>query len=450
MFILSADEEERSMMPRPNIVYIHSHDSGRFVQPYGHPVSTPNIQKLAEGGVVFRQAFCAGPTCSPSRASLLTGQWPHANGMLGLAHRGFSLYDYGHHMAHVFGKAGYRTTLIGQQHLTSVDRYLMGYDHVVEEIHHAKAANVVPHAVKFFEDKPQEPFFAAIGFSETHREFPEPGPSEDPRWCQPAPPLPDTPVTRRDMACYKASVRVFDEAVGKVIDALEASGLAENTLVICTTDHGIDFPRMKCTLYDHGIGVMLIMRGPGGFTGGKVVDAMVSHVDVYPTLCELAGIDPPAWLDGLSMMPLIRGDAESIRDEVFSEITYHATYEPTRSARTTRWKYIRHFGSKRTKPMPNVDDCPTKTLWVDHGWRDHEVPEEELYDLVFDPHELNNLAGCSGHAEALADMRGRLDRYMKDTDDPLLKGEVPPPEGARVNDPDGASPREPALENWQP
>ena len=100
------------------------------------------------------------------------------------------------------------------------------------------------------------------------------------------------------MARYKASARILDQKMGAVFDALEQSALAENTLVICTTDHGIAFPRMKCNLQDSGIGVLLMMRGPGGFTGGKACDALVSHVDIFPTLCDFLGIDPPEWLEG--------------------------------------------------------------------------------------------------------------------------------------------------------
>src|ERR1700681_3517988 len=114
-----------------NIVYIHSHDSGRYLQPYGHAVPAPNLQRLADGGVLFRHAFNAAPTCSPSRASLLTGQCPHSNGMLGLAHRGFSLNDYKQHILHRLRPHGYRSTLIGVQHIAK-DPAVIGYDEIVE------------------------------------------------------------------------------------------------------------------------------------------------------------------------------------------------------------------------------------------------------------------------------------------------------------------------------
>ena len=428
-------------MSSPNILYLHSHDTGRYVQPYGHAIPTPNIQRLAGEGVLFRQAFCAGPTCSPSRAALVTGQCPHSSGMLGLAHRGFSLYDYEQHIVRTLQAVGYRATLIGTQHVTR-DPSRIGYDRVVD-LPNRSAKHVAPAAAEFLSDAPG-PFFLSVGFSETHRSFPEPGPTEDPRYCQPPYPLPDTPETRRDMAAFKTSARILDEGIGTALDALDANGLAENTLVIYTTDHGIAFPGMKCNLTDHGIGVMLTMRGPGGFTVGRVCDAMVSQIDLFPTLCDLLEIEPPSWLQGRTMMPLIRGEAEEINDEIFAEVTYHAAYEPQRAVRTRRWKYIRRFEDRESPVLPNCDDSPSKDLWLAHGWRDRSPASEQLYDLIFDPHETHNRVGDPSTSAILDAMRARLDRWMHATEDPLLRGPVPAPSGAAVNDPDGLSPREPA------
>ena len=119
-------------MVRPNILYIHSHDTGRYIQPYGHAVETPNLQHLAEQGVLFRQAFCANPTCSPSRAALLTGRWPHNNGMIGLAHRGSRLNDYSQHLARFLKTQGYETALAGVQHEAHGDLKVLGYDHLLD------------------------------------------------------------------------------------------------------------------------------------------------------------------------------------------------------------------------------------------------------------------------------------------------------------------------------
>ncbi|HYM12539.1 MAG TPA: sulfatase [Bryobacterales bacterium] len=426
---------------QPNILYIHSHDTGRYVEPYGRAVRTPNLQRLAEGGVLFRQAFSAAPTCSPSRASLLTGQCPHSNGMLGLAHRGFALQDYQHHILHTLRKAGYYSALVGLQHIAK-DPDVIGYDKVVRcPGNHAE--DVAPAAGSFLSGPLKQPFFLAVGFFETHRPFRRPGVIEDPRYTQPPAPVPDTPQTRRDMAAFKASARVMDEGVGAVLAALERNALTENTLVISTTDHGVSFPAMKCNLTDHGMGVSLILRGPGGFTGGKVCDAMISQIDLFPTLCDLLHIERPAWLEGQSMMPVIRNEKQEIHDEIFAEVNYHAAYEPQRAVRTHRWKYVRHFGGRGKPVLPNCDDGPSKDLWLEHGWRDHVVTAEQLYDLVFDPNETRNLAADPAQKTVLAEMRGRLDRWMKATRDPLLAGPVRAPSGAEVNDPNGLSPREP-------
>ncbi len=427
---------------RPNILYLHSHDTGRYIQPYGHAIPTPNLQRLAEQGVLFRQTFCVGPTCSPSRAGLLTGQWAHSCGQFGLAHRGFELEHPERHLAWTLRRAGYSTALIGVQHVVR-DPARTGY----EEIHteQRRAAQAAPLAVEFLRRRHERPFFLDVGFTETHRVFheadPSASPAEDPRYCLPPPPLPDTPQTRADVASFKASARVLDTAVGQILDALEETGLAGSTLVISTTDHGIAFPGMKCNLTDHGIGVLLIMRGPGGFEGGKVIDAMVSQIDLFPTICDLAGLPHPEWLQGRSLRPLVRGEAGELHDAIFAEINYHVPYEPQRAVRTARWKYIRRFDDYGKVMPSNCDDGPSKDVWMAHGWAERQTPREELFDLIFDPQERCNLAGDAAYGGVLAELRDRLERWMRETDDPLLRGPIPAPPGARVAEPSALSPR---------
>lgn len=432
-------------MPKPNILYIHSHDTGRFAQPYGHAVSTPNIQKLAKEGVLFRRAFSGAPTCSPSRACLVTGQAAHSSGMLGLAHRGFGLNDYSQHILHTLKKAGYRTALSGVQHVAlRGDRSLLGYD---EDLFTQKGAGRVEAVEEFLKRQTDGvPFFLTVGFNDTHREFPEPGPEDDERYTVPPAPLPDTPETRRDMAAFKASARRLDRDMGRVFDLLKEYGFRDNTLVICTTDHGLAFPRMKCTLHDTGIGVMQVMRWPDGadfgFTEGRVVDALTSHIDLFPTICDIVGIEHPDWLEGKSLLPVLRGETEEVNGEIFAEVTFHASYEPQRCVRTHRWKYIRRWGDREEPVLPNCDQSPSKQLWMDHGWQDSILPREALYDLMFDPNETNNLAGDPRVADELNNMRTRLEKWMERTNDPLLKGYVDPPKGAALNDPAGFSPQE--------
>ena len=425
----------------PNILYLHSHDTGRYVQPYGHPVPTPNIQRLADQGVLFREAFCAAPTCSASRACLLTGQYGHNNGMMGLAHRGWSLNDYRQHLVHPLHDAGYHTVLIGEQHVAKRPD-IIGFDRVVK-IETSHVESVAPVASEVLGQPPPEPFFLSVGFFETHRDFLEPPSLRDALYSLPPANLPDTPDTRRDMAAYKASARRLDQGVGSVLEALDNHGLADDTLIIFTTDHGLAFPGAKATLFDRGLGVMLIMRGPGGFAGGKVNDALVSHIDVYPTLCELIGIERPDFLQGLSLLPLVQRETTSIRDAIFAEMTWHAAYEPQRAIRTGRWKYIRRFSDRDRPVLCNCDDSPSKDLLVSLGWRDRLVPAEQLYDLAFDPAEAHDIAGQDACADVMRELSERLQAWMQETEDPLLHGDPSPPPGAEINDPDQLSPSEP-------
>jgi arylsulfatase A-like enzyme len=427
----------------PNVLYLHSHDTGRYVQPYGHAVPTPNIQRLADQGVLFRRAFCAAPTCSASRACLLTGQYGHNNGMMGLAHRGWSLNDYRQHIVHPLREAGYHSALVGEQHIAKRPD-IIGFDQVVK-IDTTHVETVAPAAIEFIAEPIPQPFFLSVGFFETHRDFLGPSSVRDALYSLPPANLPDTPETRRDMAAYKASARSLDQGVGTVLEALDEHGLADNTLIIFTTDHGLAFPGAKATLFDRGLGVMLILRGPGGFGGGKVNDALVSHLDIYPTLCELAGIERPSFLQGESLLPLVRGETTSIRDALFAEMTWHAAYDPQRSVRTERWKYIRRFSDRATPVLPNIDDSPSKSLLLGHGLAERTIDAEQLYDLVFDPNEAANLAADPRYADTVQEMRGGLQAWMEQTDDPLLRGDPTPPPGAEVNDPDQLSASEPRL-----
>jgi arylsulfatase A-like enzyme len=248
------------------------------------------------------------------------------------------------------------------------------------------------------------------------------------------------------MAAFKASVRSLDQGIGAVLHALHRRSLGERTLIVCTTDHGLAFPAAKATLFDRGIGVMLLVRGPAGFTGGRVIDTMVTHLDVYPTLCEVVGIPAPSWLQGRSLLPLVRGETDHLHEEIFAEVTFHAAYEPQRAIRTRRWKYIRLFHDFPHPVLPNGDDSATKDLFIEHGWAETTVAREQLYDLALDPEEGRNLAANRDHAHVASSLRDRLEAWMRETDDPLLSGPVAAPPGALVNDQWQRSPSEPTRE----
>ncbi len=433
-------------MTPPNVLYLHSHDTGRHVQPYGHQVPTPNIQHLADQGVLFRQAFCTAPVCSGSRAALLTGQTTHSTGMLGLAHRGYRLAHPERHVVHVLRDHGYWTGMIGEQHV-SADPADVGYDHV-EEVDSTKVRDVAPAASRLIAELAgsETPFFLSVGFFETHREFFEPSSIRDALYSRPPDNIVDTPETRRDMAAFKASARSLDQGVGAVLEALEEHHLADRTLVILTTDHGLAYPGAKATMYDRGIGVMLMLRGPGGFVGGHVRDELVSHLDVYPTICDVAAIERPSWLEGSSLVPLVTGQVDKVRDEVFAEVTFHAAYEPQRAVRTDRYKYMRRFDDDhRGRVLANLDDGPTKDVVLAAGLAELDPPVEALYDLWLDPSEGTNRIDDPRLADVVADLRGRLRDWMERTEDPLLRGPVAPAPGTETNTVDQVSPNEPTT-----
>jgi arylsulfatase A-like enzyme len=430
---------------------LHTHDSGRYLSVYGQPVPVPRIEALAAEGMLFRQAYSAAPTCSPSRAALLTGQLPHNAGMLGLAHRGFRLYEPSQHLASFLRGNGYRTATTGVEHVSAREE-VPGLGFTDQLRPSGKAAEISAAAVEFVGSHTREhtdqPFFLSVGFQETHtiahaeHLFGYP-PVDGP--VAPAPTLPSTADTRADMASFAAAAAAADAGMGAVLDALDRAGVADNTLVICTTDHGIAMPGMKGTLSDAGTGVLLVLRGPGGFTGGKSTDSMVSHLDVYPTIAELLGVPRPAWLQGTSLLALAADPAATIRDEVYSEVTYHAAYEPQRSIRTSRYRYVQRFGERDRPVLPNTDDSAGKRLWVDAGWADKHVEHEALYDTVFDPHEMVNLVRDPASAPVAISLRDRLREHMRDTDDPLLGGDVPAPKPELVTPADAVSPELPEF-----
>ena len=215
-------------MPLPNIIYLHSHDTGRYIQPFGRGIPTPNLQRLAEGGVLFRQAFCAAPVCSASRSALLTGQAPHSAGMIGLAHRGFRLNDYRQHLVQFLGAAGYHTALAGAQHEAPAPGTWIGYHEILPplrrpdegQVRSGQSADIAEAAAAFLA-QPAQPFFLSVGFNDTHRVFPARDPRDNPHFILPPAPLPDLPEVREDMAQFISSARLMDAGVGRVLAAAD-------------------------------------------------------------------------------------------------------------------------------------------------------------------------------------------------------------------------------------
>lgn len=419
-------------MTKYNILYIHSHDTGRHIEPYGFPVRTPHLTALAQQGTLFRHAFCVASSCSAARASLMTSLYPHQNGMTGLAHRGWHLTDYSKTLVAFLSAQGYHTALMGESHITPYDETdLIGYDEVVQD-NSTPTEEMVQVAEKWFERPPTEPWFLSCGFWDTHRTaYPEPS-TERAKYGAVMPGFPDTPELRADYAAFAQAVKRLDDGMGRVFAALEKSGQADNTIVIATTDHAPGFPTYKANVSDKGLGVFLIIRAPGT-ESGLVYEPIVNHLDIFPTICELIGADMPDWLQGSSLVPALHGDTTPLHEAIYGEANYHAAYEPQRSLRTEQYRYFERY-SERTQPVrPNIDDSASKQYWLS---TDPAYAPRNLYDITRDPLEQHNLADDPDHADVAHALSTQLHDWQQQVDDPLLTGTLVAPDMAEINDPD--------------
>jgi len=364
--------------------------------------------------------------------------------MLGLSHLGFSMANYEQHLAPQMSDRGVVSVLAGFQHV-SEDVAAIGYDQVLtppDLSDRNKSSDLIAdEAVNFLRGGPRPArFFLDVGFIDTHRPYPKASTEDDPRWLAPPGAIPDLPEAREDMSGHLGSLRRFDRAVGRVLDALDDVGIADNTVVIVTTDHGLAWPGMKLTLNDSGIGVMLMVRGAEPWRGGRVIEAMVSQVDLYPTIFGLLGFEVPGHVQGVSLVPLVAGDEASARSEVFAETNFHLSYEPQRCVRTDRWKYVRRYLKRESSIVAHTDPGPTRTALEDLGYFDLSYAEEQLFDTLLDPLEMNNLVADPARLDVLVEMRERLDSWQVTTGDPILRGPVQAPAGAIVQDAESRDP----------
>jgi len=412
-------------MQRPNIIIITCHDLGTHLPCYGNgSIKTPNLDRIVTEGVQFMNHFSTAPLCSPARSSIITGRYPHSNGMNGLTHRGFKLNDNERLLTDYFNEGGYHTQLIGHQHEAS-DVARLHYKGNIE-VKGFRIADVTPCAVQFIKKSPEQPFLLSIGTQEVHRNFDDPDyytPS-DPDGIKPYPFLKNCPEVRQDMAAMEGMIKSVDENIGIIYRALQDAGLMNNTLLIFTTDHGIAFPRAKSTLYDPGIKVALAMRFPEKKFSGTRIEKLTSHVDILPTLLELTGMDGDNKIQGKSFFPLITGERKLIREEVFAEKSWHGNeYDPMRCVRTAEFKYIRNFQAGYLYQSP-ADIFQSPSGKVMEPLRRKSRPSVELYQFEDDAWEMNNLAGNPEFGDMKKKLDHKLTDWMRESGDPLLDGHI--------------------------
>ncbi|MHC4573751.1 MAG: sulfatase family protein [Planctomycetota bacterium] len=463
----------RKTKDRPNILFCISDDQSWAHTSIGgcKAVRTPNFDRVAREGVLFTHAFCAAPSCTPSRSAIVTGQeiWRLEEGglLMGALPSKFKVFT------GLLEAAGYH---VGYTHKGwSPGNYEAGgwsHNPVATKKYSERRLTPPAKGIKttdyagnfedFLNDCPDgAPFCFWYGGKEPHRVYEEgsglrAGKSlEDVK--VPVFFLPDTPEVRSDILDYCVEIEWFDKHLGQMIGLLEQKGRLDNTVIIVTSDNGMPFPRAKTNLYDYGTRMPLAIRWGAKAKGGRVVDDSVSLTDIAPTCLEVADLDVPPETTGQSLLGILLSDksgrAEPAHDRVFTAIERHTWCRPngvgypSRAIRTYRWLYIRNytpdrwpagdadFDSPHQSIYGDIDNGATKTYMIEHK-NDPKVeplfelcfgkrPAEELYDVTQDPDQVDNLAADPAFAEVKNKLREELEQYQRRTKDPRIEGKSP-------------------------
>ena len=433
--------------PRPNILLCVADDWGwPHAGAYGdRVVKTPAFDRVAREGVLFRHAFSAAPSCTPSRGAMLTGQYPHrleqGGNLWSFLPARFPTYPA------LLEKAGYRIGLTRKG--WGPGKFAAG----------GYARNPAgPHFKSFTEfmnTAPQgQPFCFWLGSSEPHRPYAAGAGRRSgmrPEEVALPPNLPNVPEVREDVLDYYSEVQEFDRQVAEALELLEGSGQAENTLVVITSDNGWPFPRGKANIYDAGSRQPLAVRWPKRVRGGRTPDDFINLLDLAATFLEAAGLPQPAEMNGRSFLRLLTGEEQpGSRDRVYLERERHADVRanhagyPMRGVRTRDWLYIRNPRPDRwpagdpdhPRVFGDCDDGPSKAFMLAHAEQPEiaelfrlcfgKRPAEELYDLRKDPPQVVNVAGQPGYRDVQDELRRDLQRWMRETGDPRATSEDDP------------------------
>ncbi|MDP6372235.1 MAG: sulfatase [Vicinamibacterales bacterium] len=409
--------------PAGVIVFIADDQDGRDAGVYGNPaIRTPNIDRLAAAGVRFDRAFLTTSSCSPSRSSILTGRYPHSTAAEDL-HTPLPADQTT--IARLLGDAGVYTASIGKWHLGDVER--ANWETIVE----VPGADLADRTLEVFERRPTDrPFFLWVASTDPHRTYPGTGTAtpHDPADVRIPPYLPDHPRVREDLAAYYDESARFDSAVGQVLAALDAEGIADETLVFYLSDNGMPFPRAKTTLFDSGILTPFIVRWPREIVGGAVEAGLVSAIDIAPTIADAMGLEMPT-AQGASLMPTLADGSATGRDAVFAEANWHDYEQFSRAVRTGRFKLVRNYywDTPLWHPADSVNsitweaflelDATGRLTSAQRYLMQPARPFEELYDLASEPDELTNVVDDPAYRDELAALRIRLDNWRVETDD---------------------------------
>ena len=423
--------QKADSVSRPNILMITCHDIGQHLGCYGvQEVHTPNIDLLARKGIMFENVYSTSGVCTPGRGSLLTGRYPQSNGLMGLTHAPWwwKLNEDERHIASLLKDAGYQTTLIGLQHVTQGPVEALGYQQHLSP--KSDAEETVEQTIQMIRNASSEdqPFFAKVGFREVHRPFTHGKDSANGIFVPPY--LQNTQVTRDDLADLQATIRYFDESLGKILDALYQSDISDHTLVIFTAEHGIPYPGAKWSVRKAGIEIPLIMYQPASiFEGGKEYEEVMSNVDVLPTVFEHLDIAIPQNIEGVSFYSFLSGTTEEApRSAAFAQYTPDMKRDNlSRSVITERYHLIRYFDQGRSVVYPTDANPVNFASHIERCKTSGTRPFFQLYDLQQDPYELNDLSDDPQLKDVAAHLQHLLLEWMEHVDDPLLQGPLQTP-----------------------
>lgn len=449
----AVNEKSSRVAHRPNILFVIMDDWGwPHAGAYGDKVvKTPAFDRLAKAGVLFTNAYCVSPSCTPSRGAVLTGQTIHrleeGGNLWSILPGKFKVYPDA--LEEIGYQVGYTGKGWGPGALNGSGR---SRNPAGPEYNQAtlqppnpliSAGDYKANFAAFMKGKPKDtPFCFWFGSLEPHRKY-EKGmgiaQGKNPQTVQVPAFLPDTPEIRSDLLDYYAEIEYADRHLGQMIKLLEDSGELANTLIVVTGDNGMPFPRAKANLYDAGTHLPLAIHWPARIKGGWVVQEFVSFTDFAPTFLEAAGLKPSQDISGKSLLPLLEGRTTKHREYVFVERERHANVRqgslgyPCRGIRTHDFLYIRNFHPERwpagdPDKFGDVDDSPTKQFMLaqrnDKAIEKYfrlafdQRPAEELYDVRQDPAQVNNLADAARYSSIKQKLRGQLSQWMQETGDP--------------------------------
>ena len=456
LFSSSLFGQKNDSLQQPNIVLIVTDDHSPDLGCYGNSkIHTPNLDALAAEGTRFAHAFATTASCSASRSVLLTGIYNHANGHYGHEHayHHFSAFDKVKSLPVLLSAAGYQTARIGKLHVAPEAVFRFDETILANQRNTVQMAEQVdgflakrsttkpfflyfcpvdPHrADKFRDDLPNAPDSfgnVANGYPGVKEKIYDPKNIDVPSF------LPDNDVTRSELAMYYQSISRVDQGIGRLVQSLKARGVWDNTIVIFTADHGMAFPGAKTTVYEPGLRIPFIVRDPRASAKNVVNSAMVSLVDVAPTILQMAGVDKLSdAFQGRSFAGIL--DEESVEgwDKIYASHTFHEVtmYYPMKVVRDRKYKLI--WNIAHPLPFPFASDLWAAPTWQNtfkkgsqalYGRRtvDQYInrPAFELFDLETDPDEVQNLALDPNNADLLLKMKTELQEFQKRTNDPWI------------------------------